>query len=110
SDAPGVMADEVLRKRDEDDRAYAGGGKRDADGAREPLAVPARQQRRARHHAGETHAHADHAADEEIELPEVGKSRGEKEGSAHAGKSRRVHPARPEPIEDQTDERRGEAV
>ena len=110
SEAPVVVADQILGERDEDDGADAGGREGDADRGREPFAEPARDQRGARHHARQADADPDHAADEEIELPEVGESRRQKEGAAHAGEARGVDPARPDPVEDQADQRRSEAV
>jgi len=108
--APAVFADQMLRERHEDDGADTRSRERDADRGGEPLAVPARNQRRAGHHAGEAHADADHPADEEVELPEVGEPGGEKKRAAHAREPRGVYPARPQPVEDHAHERRGEAV
>ena len=110
SEAPVIVADQILGERDEDDRADAGGREGNADRGGEPLSIPARDERRARHHPGQADADADHAADEEIELPQVRKAGSEKECRAHAREPARVHPARTETVEDEADERRGEAV
>src|SRR2546428_11531061 len=57
-----------------------------------------------------SYAEADQRADEQVELPQADQLAGEKESRAEADHARRVHPARTEPIEEQADQRRGEAV